>query len=181
MRKNGDCRFFNRNLPGYLYGEAPVAVRRAMARHAERCAECGRLLREMERTVATLKSFQPAGITPAEMKELRERVRERIGAAEPLAGRPERFWPVFSYRLVPLAAAAVIILVVTLMLAVWPIADRREELTEAAYVAALSETIEREFMEMGELWRELDELEIILGAERGDELEADAGGEPRPV
>jgi len=175
MKKKISCRTFSRHLPESLYGEASSSVHLALREHARLCPGCARILQDMEDTVTVLRRHPLPEFTTAELSELRRGLRERIKTLVEKPRREERSWSHFSYRLIP-AAAMVVILTVVAWMAFRPGRERWELQPEIMAVVSMSETIELEFQAMGELWEEMDNLEMLLGVRSNNGSEASLTG-----
>lgn len=163
-----NCRAFNKLLPGYLYGESSIEEREEVLAHARTCPECRRLLDEMTETVSLLRDKEKTHFSAGEMAALRTRVREEISRPTGVPARSPRrsAFRFFSRPLfLPVAGSVAAAAVVVLLLyhpAKGPDYAGPAPSDGANELVAMTETVEEEFDSVGELCREIDELQLLF-------------------
>ncbi len=161
-----NCEKFQRELPGYLYGEPTGTNWEEFSRHAGECPDCRRLLEEMEKTVAQIPDSPVPVFSPEQLAALRGRVMEAIRSPgldpRPRTARSRmRIFP--SPFFLPAAsalAAAAILLIVFL-----PSRSRfgeRSDLPPTADLVAFSEEVEVEERLVAEVWEEIEDIELLF-------------------
>jgi hypothetical protein len=114
------CSDFEPDLVLYYYGDSPEEVKRRVETHLKRCVACRRFLEELK-TVLPL-TVKPDDPSPDFWDAYSIELKRKLAAQE-----PEGFWKIGlpswlpSWRAPVLAAAAVVLMVLTLSLAkgVW--------------------------------------------------------------
>lgn len=134
-----DCDEFAVKLADYLDGDLPDAVRGAVDAHASRCAECARLLSEIEALrveAASLPLLEPS-------RDLWTGIAERIDARVlPLESpRVARVAAIRRTWRHPAVAAAALVLVTAGITHVWTRTFYSTPVTSSAPVAAPSQTV----------------------------------------
>lgn len=154
-----NCKQFQRELPGYLYGEMSGKDRESFANHSESCPDCRRLLAEMKETVTRLTAAPGPEFSPGELTALRGRVREEVRRNAPGSVPARRRPGILSHPLfLPGALAAALIFLVVFRQAQPPPAEP----TGAAALAVFARRVESEFQMYAEIWDEIEELESLF-------------------
>lgn len=178
-----NCRTFNKLLSEYLYGDISVGERESFLAHASACPQCRRLLTEMEETVSFVGDESKPRFSPGEMAALRNRVREEISRPTGVPARSPRRsgFRFFSRPLfLPVAGSVAAAAVVVLLLyhpAKGPDSAGPVPPDGANELVAMTETVEEEFDSVGELCREIDELQLLFLEEPDPGSEAEIGSD----
>ncbi len=163
------CSRFQNLMPAYLYGELSEQEKKSLRRHARRCRACSGRLREMEATLRTLRTEPTPGFSPAEMSLLRKRVRAEI-RREGLRSRPAkipRSFHIFSPALARIAAGIVVVITGVLLYSHYLTPPERVP-PEVDNLVKITRTIESEDAEVDEICREIQELEALFPAPKGN-------------
>jgi mycothiol system anti-sigma-R factor len=125
-----NCADVQKFIHAYLDGEFDEREWAALSAHLDLCASCRRMAEFEERFRQTLKaSMEPTPAPPA----LRDRVQEALRGQRREAPEARRRWARrWAWRLIPAAAAAGIIITVSL--------SRERELSPAASLASLADS-----------------------------------------
>ncbi len=174
-----NCKQFQLDLPGYLYGETDPAMREEFARHAAGCPGCRKLLGEMEGTVSRLSSVPGPVFSAGELAALRARVKEAVRSPA-LAPRslPARSRLRIISRPLFLPVASVLSAAAILLIVFLPDRSReggRSELPRAAELVAFSEEVEDEDRMVAEVWDEFEAIEVLFSREPDAKTESDGG------
>ncbi len=175
-----NCKRFQRELPGYLYGDLSAGERDVLAGHAASCPACRRLLIGMEETVSRL-AAEPGPIFSGREKELlrgrvMEAVREPGFSPQPLPGRGG-----LKFLLRPLLLPAGLAAAVLLLVLFRGTDEPPAVLPPADTLAAFSEEVEDEFQIFAEVWSEIEEIESLFSPEPGTGSEAEWRGGEEPL
>ena len=111
-----DCDEFEAKLADHLEGELPEAARVSMEAHAAGCAECGRLLSDVESLRTDAAALPPLEPSRDLWAGIADRIDARVLPLEaPRAGRiaPRRIWRH------PAVAAAALVLITAGITHVW--------------------------------------------------------------
>jgi anti-sigma factor RsiW len=177
-----NCKRFQRELPGYLYGDLSAGERDVLAGHAGSCPACRRLLTEMEETVSRL-AAEPGPIFSGREKELlRGRVMEAV--REPgLSPRPLPSRGGLRFLLRPLLLPAGLAAAVLLLVLFRKTDEPPGATPPAVALAEFSEEVEEEFQLFADVWSEIEEIETLFSSdpENGSEAEWRGGEEPLRV
>ena len=167
------CSRFLDLLPGYLYGELAEEEKKSFRHHAGRCPACSQLLQKMEETVLILRSDPTPRFSPAEMSILRERVKSGIQRKEslPRPAKIRRYFHLFSPSLARVAAGILIVSTGVLIYSRF-LTPPEGVPREVDKLVEITRTIETEDAEVNEICREIQELESLFPAKKGNGLEA---------
>ncbi|MDP8235603.1 MAG: zf-HC2 domain-containing protein [Candidatus Erginobacter occultus] len=175
-----NCKRFQRELPGYLYGDLSAGERDVLAGHAGSCPACRRLLTEMEETVSLL-AAEPGPIFSGREKELlRGRVMEAVRELG-LSPRPLPSRGGLKFLLRPLLFPAALAAAVLLLVLFRGTDDPSAAAPPAAALAAFSEEVEDEFQLFADVWSEIEEIESLFSPEPGTGSEAEWRGGEEPI
>jgi hypothetical protein len=178
-----NCKKFKTLLPEYLYGEISDRNRNIFLGHAAVCSSCRKLMTETEGLVLLLKSRPAPEISPAELSSWRARVKEEIARREvELRPFPRRnlLQLIFQPRFIPAAVFLVALLAGGAVLLRPPGPTDYGMIEEVSELVKMTETIEKEFQNLAELSREIDNLRSLFP----EEPESGSGAEiikPRKI